>query len=142
MRAEKDAGSKDNAAGAHAARELIAAVVNACAETKGQDITVLDVSRVFSLSDYFVLVSGRSDRQVQGISHKILTALEQRSVTPFSVEGLEKAHWVLIDCGEFVVHVFYEPLRLHYDLESLWNGARKLDIAKEITPLVPARRAA
>ena len=139
MRAEKDYSSSPAAA---APLHLVSAVVQACAETKAQDITVLDVSRVFSLSDYFVIVSGRSDRQVQGITNKILARLDAAGVDPFSVEGTERAHWVLIDCGAVVVHVFYEPVRLYYDLESVWHAARRVDIAKEIDPLVPGRRAA
>jgi ribosome-associated protein len=122
--------------------KTISTIINACAETKGKDLVVLDVSKIFSLSDYFVIVSGRSDRQVQGITNKILTMLAQCNVTPFSVEGEEKAHWVLIDFGEIVVHVFYEPVREHFDLEALWNKARRVDIAKEVVPLESSMQAA
>lgn len=121
---------------------IVAAVVGACEESKGLNVAVLDVSKVFSLSDYFVIVSGRSDRHVQGIANKILSGLEQQKVRPLAVEGEDKAHWVLIDCKEVLVHVFYEPVRAHYDLESLWHNARKVDIAAEISPLEIARRAA
>lgn len=89
---------------------------------------MLDVREVFGLCDYFVMVSGRSDRQVQGIANKILRTLEVRHVKPHTLEGLEKAHWVLMDFNDVVVHVFYEPLRKYYDLESLWVKAKRFDI--------------
>ena len=140
MRAKEQ--SQPNPAAAGPPLQLVSTVVRACAETKARDITVLEVSRVFSLSDYFVIASGRSDRQVQGITNTILAGLQAAGTDPFSVEGMPRAHWVLIDCGAVVVHVFYEPLRLYYDLESLWHAARRIDIAKEIEPLVPGRQAA
>jgi ribosome-associated protein len=124
------------------AYKIASAVINACVEAKGRDISVLDVSKIFSLSDYFVIVSGRSDRQVQGITNKILTCLEESGLTPFSVEGEEKAHWVLLDYGEVVVHVFYEPVRVFYDLDSLWSHSRKVDLTKELIALESTVKAA
>jgi len=98
-------------------------VVQACEDVKGQDVSVLDVRNVADFADYFVLVSGRSDRQVQGITNRVIDQLHEMGVKPLSVEGYHQGQWVLIDCGEVVVHVFYEPLRDHYDVESLWIRA-------------------
>jgi len=115
-------------------RELLSAydkstaIINACADAKGKDITVLDVAEVFNLSDHFIIVSGRSDRQVQGISNKILETLEKLGTKPLSVEGHDEAHWILLDYDDVIVHVFYEPVREHYDLENLWMKARRLDL--------------
>jgi len=108
--------------------EVVNQIINACADAKGKDISVLEVSEFFGMADYFVVVSGRSDRQVQGIANKTLEALESGGITPVSLEGMETGHWVLIDTGDVIVHVFYEPVREHYDLESLWSKARKLSI--------------
>lgn len=105
------------------ALKMAAAIYNACAEVKGYDIRVLDVAKIFSLSDLFVIASGRSDRQVQGICNKIMANLEAIGEKPLAVEGFEKAHWVLVDYGEVVVHIFFEPVRKYYDLESLWRQA-------------------
>ncbi|NLF26100.1 MAG: ribosome silencing factor [Deltaproteobacteria bacterium] len=121
---------------------LIATVIRACEDTKALNPVVLDVSKIFSLSDFFVIVSGKSDRQVQGITNKIVSNLQEKGVKPLSVEGEDKAHWVLIDLGDVIIHVFYEPEREHYDLESLWHNARKLDLSKEIGPLELPRQAA
>jgi ribosome-associated protein len=80
-------------------------------------------------SDYFIVVSGRSDRQVQGITNRVIEELLSIGVKPLSVEGYEQSQWVLIDCGDVVVNVFYEPVRQFYDVESLWMRARKLEVA-------------
>lgn len=97
----------------------------AASDAKGQDILVLDVKDLFSLADYFVIVSARSDRQAQGISNKILERLVRQGVKPLAISGLEEGQWILIDCDDVIVHVFYEPQRLHYDLEGLWYKANK-----------------
>ncbi len=110
--------------------EVTKDIINSCLEAKGKDISVLDVSKNFGMSDYFVVVSGRSDRQVQGICNRILESLEKNGITPNSIEGYDDGQWVLIDCGDVVAHVFYEPLRSHYDLESLWFKAPRLDLRK------------
>jgi len=110
--------------------EITKDIVNACMDAKGKDINVLDVSKVFGMSDYFVVVSGRSDRQVQGISNRILESLEKNGLSPVSIEGFDDGQWVLIDCGDVVAHIFYEPMRSHYDIESLWFKAQRLDLKK------------
>jgi len=105
--------------------------IQAGEDVKGFDLAVLDVSNVFHLSDYFVIISGRSDRHVQGIVNKIQGALEQNGIKPLSIEGFDKAHWVLMDYGDVIVHVFYDRAREIYDLESLWVNARKVDAKQE-----------
>lgn len=107
--------------------ELAAKIVQACEDTKGQDVLVLDTSGRSDLANYFVIVSGRSDRQVQGIAHRINAMLEENGQEPLSIEGLDQGHWVLLDCEDVVVHVFYEPVRAKYDLEGLWHRAKRVD---------------
>ena len=106
--------------------EITKQLVEACSEARALDTTILDVKEVFDLADYFIVVSGHSDRQVQGITNRVLCALEKLGVKPLSVEGFEEGHWVLIDTGDIVIHVFYEATRDHYDLESLWARAKKV----------------
>lgn len=105
-------------------------IVNACTEAKGREIAVLDASGVSDLYSFAVIVSGRSDRQVQGITNKIISELDRQGVKPLSVEGLDQAHWVIVDCGDVVAHVFFEPMREHYNLEGLWKKAKPLRIRK------------
>jgi ribosome-associated protein len=97
---------------------LVKRVVHACEEVKGRDIAILDVHSISDFADYFVVVSGRSDRQVQGITNRVIEELCK----------CERGQWVLVDCGEIVVHIFYEPVREFYDIESLWMRARKISI--------------
>ena len=110
--------------------QLLAKVIAAGEDVKGFDISILDVSDVFHLSDYFVILSGRSDRHVQGIVNSIQSQLESHKIKPLTVEGFDKAHWVLMDYGDVIVHVFYEKARELYDLESLWVDAKTIDVAK------------
>ncbi len=122
--------------------ETAYAIVSACTEANGIDTTILDVSKVFDLSDYFIVVSGRSDRQVQGIANRILATMNERGLKPLTVEGVEQGHWVLMDWGDVVVHIFYEPLREHYDVEGLWIRAEKISFKKDKKKGVVALKAA
>lgn len=110
------------------ADDLMRKIASACLEVKAKDVVGLDVRGIFDLSDYFILASGRSDRQVQGIANRVLALLEEQGANLVSIEGFEDGHWILIDTGDIVVHVFYEPKREHYDIESLWARARKVDL--------------
>jgi len=121
---------------------IVQKIISACEEAKGHNIAVLDVSEVFNLSDYFVIVSGRSDRQVQGICNRITFNLAKHDIKPLAVEGFDDGHWILIDCGEILVHIFYEPLREHYDIEGLWLRARRLELEKRRGPNGDELRAA
>ena len=113
------------------ALQIMKQVVSAAGDAKGKDVVVLDVSKVSDIASYFVIVSGRSDRQVQGISNRILDGLAVLGSKPFSTDGLDKGHWVLMDYSDVVVHVFYEPVREHYNLESLWASAKRVRVEGE-----------
>ena len=108
--------------------DRVASIVQASLDVKGKDLTVLDVSAISDVADYFIIVSARSDRQVQGICNRILEDLGKQGVSPLSVEGFNKAHWVLLDFEDIVVHIFYEPVREIYRLESLWHNAARVDL--------------
>lgn len=106
--------------------DLAHRIIDAGLDAKATDISILDIAAVFDITDYFVILSGRSDRQVQGICNKILQALEHSGIKPQFVEGYEQGHWVVIDLSDIVVHIFYEPIREQYDLDGLWIKAKKL----------------
>ncbi len=103
-------------------------ILNSALDVKAFDPIILDVSKVFGLTDNFVILTGRSDRHVQGICNRILSDMEEKGIKAISVEGFEKAHWILIDFGDVIVHLFYEETRKDYDLESLWITADKIEI--------------
>ena len=107
-------------------------IVNACSDAKAKDIKVFNASKVSSnLFSYFIIASGHSDRQVQGITNKIIDTLAENGIKPVAVEGLDIGHWVIMDFADVMVHIFYEPIRSRYDLESLWSRASKLEIRKK-----------
>jgi ribosome-associated protein len=100
--------------------------VTAVLGKKALDIVVLDVSGLTSLADTFIICSGRSNRQVTAIADYIRTDLKKQGVAPLSVEGLQEGHWVLMDYGDIVIHVFYDDVRRFYDLEGLWSDAPRI----------------
>lgn len=85
---------------------------------------VLDVREATSFTDYFVIATGANPRQIQAIADEIVQKLKQEGEYPASVEGYQNAEWVLIDYGDFVVHIFSPKARLYYDLERLWRDAK------------------
>jgi len=93
---------------------------------KAFDLVVLDVRELTSVADAFILCSGRSNRQVTAIAEYIQSDLKKRKKKPLSVEGAREGHWVLLDYGEVVIHIFYDPVRRFYDLEGLWVDARRI----------------
>ncbi len=94
---------------------------------KALDLLILDVSGFSSFADYFIICSGKSSRQVQSIAENVETALKETGARPLGVEGKREGHWVLMDYGDIIIHIFYEPVRSFYDLESLWSEASRLD---------------
>ena len=90
-------------------------------------MVALDVREVSSFADYFVICSGTNSRQIQAIADEIEAKLKEAGEYPTSVEGYQNAEWVLVDYGDFVIHIFSEKARAYYDLERLWRGAKHLN---------------
>lgn len=107
-------------------RETALLCVRFALEKKAYDLVVLDVQGLTSLADYFVICTGRSDTQVQAIAQSVDENLGKMGVHPLSREGYGTGHWVLVDFGDVILHVFYEPVREYYDLERLWAHAPRL----------------
>lgn len=95
---------------------------------KAIGVVVLDVHDLTSLADYFIICSGKSNRQVSAIADHVQRELKIAGIRPLSVEGAREGHWVLLDYGYVVIHVFYEPVRHFYDLEGLWADAPRVEI--------------
>ena len=94
---------------------------------KALDLVVLDVARFSSFADYFIICSGKSSRQVQGIADNLENGLKTWGIKPLGSEGKREGHWVLMDYGDVIIHIFYEPVRLFYDLESLWSDSPRVE---------------
>jgi len=104
-------------------REKARIVIAAALERKAERPVALDVSGLTSFSEVFVILGGRSDRQVRAIADAVVRALKQHGEAPLGVEGMDEGHWVLIDANDVVCHVFDEETRERYDLERLWSDA-------------------
>lgn len=100
--------------------------VKAVLDKKALNVVVLDVHDLTSIADVFIICSGRSNRQVNAISESIQSELKKHKIKPLSVEGTRDGHWMLLDYGHVIIHVFYEPVREFYDLEGLWIDAQRL----------------
>ena len=101
--------------------------VKAVLGKKAFNVVALDVAELTSIADTFIICSGRSNRQVTAIAEFIKTDLKKHKIKPLSVEGSKDGHWVLLDYGHIIIHVFYEPMREFYDLEGLWVDARRIE---------------
>ena len=112
--------------------------IQAALGRKATDLLLLDVREVTSLADVFMLCTGRSNRQVTAIADHIRRFLKKHGIRPLYVEGLKAGHWVLLDYGQVVIHVFYEPVRQFYDLEGLWADAPRIPVAELVKDLPAA----
>jgi ribosome-associated protein len=107
------------------------------ADRKAMDVVVLDMADASSITDYFLICSGGSQRQVQAIADAIDAQLKQAGTTSLGVEGYREGHWILMDYGDVIVHVFSQETRDFYDLERLWGNAPKIDLNREIAGVTP-----
>jgi len=107
---------------------LLDIYVETALERKAIEVVVLDVRGLTSVADVFIICSGRSNRQVTAIAEFILTDLKKHGIKPLSIDGKKEGHWILLDYGHVVIHVFYEPVRKFYDLEGLWTDAKRIKI--------------
>ena len=106
--------------------------VRAAESKKAQDIKVLDLRDVTSFCDYFIICTGNSSRQNQAISDEIYLQLKRQGEMPVSVEGYDGGEWILVDYGDYLVHIFLEKTRTYYDLERLWRHAKNVEIPPEV----------
>jgi ribosome-associated protein len=111
--------------------ERICAALNAAGEKKAIEPVVLDLREIASFTDYFVIVSGQNERQVQAISDEVYEQLKKSGETAARVEGYKTAEWILLDFGDFVVHVFEQKARQFYDLERLWRESKRVEVPAE-----------
>lgn len=103
----------------------------AALEKKAEDLVVLDVQGLSSFTDFFVIMSGRSTRHVQGLAQAVDEVLRHKKVKGGNTEGLNEGHWVLLDYNDVVVHIFYNEDRNFYDIEGLWHDAPRVEIDQE-----------
>ncbi|HUF06695.1 MAG TPA: ribosome silencing factor [Candidatus Binatia bacterium] len=101
-------------------------IVEIASDKKGNDIVLLRMAELTTMADFFVICSGRSDRQVQALSSAIVGELREDGIRSLGIEGRQSARWVLIDFGSVIVHVFAPEEREFYGLERLWSKAAQV----------------
>lgn len=109
-------------------KQLLEMVVKAADGRRAEDIVALKVDQISPMADYFVVMTGSSNRQVQAIVNAIVEKAHENQINIGSVEGKDAAQWVLVDLGDVVVHVFREETRHFYNLEKLWSDAPLVNI--------------
>ena len=97
-------------------------------EKKAKDILILDLREVTSFTDFFVICTSANPRQAQAIADEIGKQLKTLGELPISSEGYDSGEWVLLDYGDFLVHIFSEAARKYYDLERLWRPAKVVSL--------------
>jgi len=100
----------------------------AALDKKAEDLVILDVSELSSFADYFVIMSGRSTRHVQGLADAVGSTVRQKRLSVNNCEGISEGHWVLLDYDDVIVHIFYHEMRGFYDLEGLWHDAPRIKV--------------
>ncbi|MDO8915675.1 MAG: ribosome silencing factor [Coriobacteriia bacterium] len=112
--------------------ELVRIAAHAAADKKAVDVVAIRVAELLVITDYFLIATGASDRQVGAVADGIEDALREAGVKPIGREGEREQRWILLDYGDFVVHVFRPDEREFYRLEKLWSDAPRLDLPADV----------
>ena len=105
--------------------------IRAALDKKASDVVLLDLRNTPAFTDFFVLCSGQSTRQVKAIADAVEEALKTAKVRPSHIEGYDRGEWVLMDYFTFIVHVFTPQTRVFYSLERLWGDAERIEISED-----------
>jgi ribosome-associated protein len=132
--------ARDDAAAADASEkcteeldERICMALRAASDKKAVEMVVLDLREIASFTDYFLITSGTNVRQVQAIADAVVEQLKKQGTRAARVEGYKTGEWVLVDYGDFIVHVFEDKARHFYDLERLWRDALRVALPADLT---------
>ena len=126
------AGAREEAKAGALEEARIVTALRAAGEKKAVEPVVLDLRELASFTDYFLIASGTNARQVQAIADEIVERLKAEGTRAERVEGHRTAEWVLIDYGDFIVHIFEDKARRFYDLERLWREAARVELPAEL----------
>lgn len=109
-------------------RELAKIAYNALDEKKGINISIIDISEISTLADYFIIAGGNNENQVKALSNSVEEEMYKVDCKPKHIEGFDNANWILMDFSDIIVHVFNEEDRLFYDLERIWRDGKHLEV--------------
>ena len=109
-------------------RELAKIAYNALDEKKGINISIIDISEISTLADYFIIAGGNNENQVKALANSVEEEMYKVDCKPKHIEGFDNANWILMDFSDIIVHVFNEEDRLLYDLERIWRDGKHLEV--------------
>lgn len=109
-------------------RELAKIAYNALDEKKGINISIIDISEISTLADYFIIAGGNNENQVKALANSVEEEMYKVDCKPKHIEGFDNANWILMDFSDIIVHVFNEEDRLFYDLERIWRDGKHLEV--------------
>ncbi|MCR5793282.1 MAG: ribosome silencing factor [Lachnospiraceae bacterium] len=109
-------------------KELIKVVYDALEDKKAENITIIDIQNLTTIADYFVIADGTNTSQVQALVDNVEEKLAKAGERPIRIEGIKNSGWILMDYGNFVVHIFSKEDRLFYDLEQIWRDGKTISV--------------
>ena len=109
-------------------RELAKIAYNGLDEKKGSNISIIDISEISTLADYFIIAGGNNENQVKALANSVEEEMYKVDCEPKHIEGFDNANWILMDFSDIIVHVFNEEDRLFYDLERIWRDGKHLEV--------------
>ncbi len=124
-------------------RKLAKLSVAIAHDKKAEDMLIIDVRKLTAITDYFILLSGKSDIHVKTISDAIIMGLKDMGIRILHIEGESNARWILLDYGGVIIHIFYEPIRKFYNLERLWREGKKVSfkpVNRKITGMTKSKK--
>ena len=110
---------------------IIKKIINCIKDKKGHNIVMLDVKKLSSLTDYFIICTSDSEPQTKAIASYIRKELSKKKIKPYQIEGLDYLEWVLIDYFDIVIHIFKKETREFYNIEKLWGDAKTIKIKND-----------
>ena len=111
-------------------KEMTRLAVSALEDKKAEDISIIDISEVSVLADYFIIAGGSNHSQIQALTDNVEERLGRAGYTRKQIEGYDTANWVLMDYGDIIVHIFDRENRLFYDLERIWRDGKEVSVGE------------
>lgn len=109
--------------------KILKNIVESIEDKKGENIRVIDVTGLTEVTDYMIIASGNNTNQVQAICDNVTDNLAKEfSIIPKNTEGYHNAEWILVDCGDYIIHVFDKDQRMFYNIERIWNDGKEVEI--------------
>ncbi len=109
------------------AKEMARIAVEALEDKKANDVRIIDIEKISTIADYFIIAGGTNRNQVQAMSDEVEEKLGRAGTVPKHIEGYASANWILMDYGDIVIHIFDEENRLFYDLERIWRDGKSIE---------------